>query len=113
MEYEDKSERWEFENYICVDKPKLWVNEAVNLKYSSIVLNEFTWNRSKELFDKKAPILDLPAFWTPGVERMLWGYAFENLFKAIIIVNVKKEIKIKAVPSVPMKMRHLPLEKLV
>lgn len=107
MEYEDKSERWEFEKYICVDKPKLWVNRAVDLKYSSIVLNEFSWNRSKGVFDKKAPIPDFPAFWTPGVERMLWGYAFENLFKAIIIVNVKKETELKAVPFPEIKSHDL------
>ena len=107
MEYEDKSERWEFENYICVDKPELWVNEAINLKYSAIVLNEYTWNRTSELFDKKTPILDLPTFWTPGVERMLWGYAFENIFKAIIIVKLKKKEKIEDVPFPEIKSHDL------
>lgn len=107
MEYEDKSERWAFENYICVEKPELWINEAINLRYSATVLNEYTWNRQKEIFDKKPRVLNLPAFWTPRVERMLWGYAFENLFKAIIIVNLKQCNGIQEVPFTEIKSHDL------
>lgn len=86
------------QNYICVEKPELWVNEAINLKYSAIVLNEYTSSCQRNIFDKEKPSLDLPAFWTPRIERMLWGYAFENLFKAIIIVNLRKRTGIRKVP---------------
>lgn len=106
MEYEDKSERWAFENYICVEKPQLWINEAINLKYSAIVLNEYMWS-CHPIFDKKKSSLDLPVFWTPRIERMLWGYAFENLFKAIIIVDLGNKAEVRKVPFAEIKSHDL------
>lgn len=107
MEYEEKSERWAFENYICVEKPVLWINEAINLRYSAVVLNEYSWSVHRAIFDKEPPLLDLPAFWTPRIERMLWGYAFENLFKAIIILILKNQSGIKEVPFAEIKSHDL------
>lgn len=105
MEYEDKSDRWVFENNICVEKPELWISEAINLKCSAIVLNAHTRNYFDD--DKKACSLDLPAFWSPRVERMLWGYAFENLFKAIMIENLRKKAGIRDVPFTEIKSHDL------
>lgn len=107
MEYKDKQDSWDFENFICVDRPELWVHEANNLKNSALVLNDFTDKRLKDLFDKKSPISNLPVFWSPRVERMLWGYAFENMFKGIIIVNLKNKDKIKEVPFSEIKSHDL------
>ena len=98
MDYENKSDRWHFENEFCVEKCEIWLHEAINLMYSAKVLNDYTWNLSSELFDKKNFDQKYPAFWTPRVERMLWGYSFENLFKAKIISDLKQSEDIKKVP---------------
>lgn len=107
MEYEEKSERWAFENYICVEKPVLWINEAINLRYSAVILNEYSLSVHRAIFDKVPPLLELPVFWTPRIERMLWGYAFENLFKAIIIAMLKNHSGIKEVPFAEIKSHDL------
>jgi len=107
MEYENKSDRWHFENEFCVEKSEIWLHEAINLMYSAKVLNDYTWNLSSELFDKKNFDQKYPAFWTPRVERMLWGYSFENLFKAIIISDLKQNEEITKVPFSEIKSHDL------
>jgi hypothetical protein len=107
MEYENKSDRWQFENEFCVEKSEIWLLEAINLKYSAQVLNDYTWNLSHELFEKKNYDQKYPAFWTPRIERMLWGYSFENLFKAKIISDLKIKEGIKKVPFSEIKSHDL------
>jgi hypothetical protein len=107
MEYENKSDRWEFENYFCVEKTEIWLHEAINLMYSAKVLNDYTWNLSSELIDKKNFDQKYPAFWTPRIERMLWGYSFENLFKAKIICDLKINKGIREVPFSEIKSHNL------
>ena len=98
MEYENKSERWQFENEFCAEKHEVWLHEAINLMYSAKVINDYTWNLSDELLTKKNFNQKYPAFWTPGIESMLWGYSFENLFKAKIILDLKESNGIKEIP---------------
>jgi len=76
MEYENKSDRWNFENEFCVEHSEIWFRQAINLKYSAKILHDYTWNLSTELLDKKNFDQKYHAFWTPNIERMLWGYAF-------------------------------------
>ena len=76
MEYENKSDRWNFENEFCIEHSEIWFHQAINLKYSAKILNDYTWNLSTELLDKKNFDQKYPAFWTPNIKRMLWGYAF-------------------------------------
>jgi hypothetical protein len=107
MEYENKSDRWQFENEFCVDKSDIWLHEALNLKYSAQVLNDYTWNLSDELLNKKNYGQKYPAFWTARIERMLWGYSFENLFKAKIISDLKIDEGIRQVPFPEIKSHDL------
>ena len=58
MEYESKSDRWQFENEFCTEKHEVWIHEAVNLMYSAKVINDYSWN-----FNNK-----YPTFWTFRIE---------------------------------------------
>ena len=107
MEYENKSERWQFEKEFCTENDEVWFHEAINLMYSAKVLNGYSWNLSDELLTKKNFNQKYPAFWTPRIERMLWGYSFENLFKAKIIRDLKKSECIKEVPLSEIKSHDL------
>jgi len=107
MDYENKSDRWHFENNFCVEKCEIWLHEAINLMYSAKVLNDYNCNLSIDLFEKKNFDQKYPAFWTPRIERMLWGYSFENLFKAKIICDMKNNKGIKQVPFSDIKTHNL------
>lgn len=107
IKYENKSDRWQFENEFCTENCEVWIHEAINLMYSAKVINDYIWNLSDELLNKKNFNQKYPTFWSPRVERMLWGYAFENLFKAKIISDFKKSEIIKEVPLSEIKSHDL------
>ena len=96
IEYENKVDSFEFEKYICLAKPELWKNEALNLFSSAQVLLEFSNLKVNDVFEKGNKLTGLfsedisnKAFWNYRVIRMLWGYGFENILKGIIVKNFK------------------------
>ena len=96
-EYEEKEDAFEFEKYICFEKPELWRNEAFGLFSSAQVLYEFGRLQNSEIFsqEKKLNTLFSPdiadrCFWHHRIIRMLWGYGFENILKGIIIKELRK-----------------------
>lgn len=94
----DKNDSFNFEKQFCNEKPEVWKNEAINLFSSAQIILEFSSikeiaifksdNILKELFSKE--IVDY-SFWPYRIIRMLWGYAFENLLKGIIIKKYNEQ----------------------
>lgn len=115
--YSNKEDDFEFEIYICFEKPIIWTNEAYKLFYSAEVLYEFENLKDKELFDKpeNSKLKNLfsndlveKAYFNYRVQRMLWGYGFENIFKGIIILQEKiKNPNLKQVPFEKIKSHKL------
>lgn len=95
---EDKGTMYEFEQWVCLDKPQLWVNEAHNLFYSAEVLHKFEQIKNSNFWEikNKEFFLLFPENISKGggfnfrVQRMLWAYGFENLFKTVMVMEFKK-----------------------
>lgn len=51
--YSNKDDDFEFEKYICFEKPIVWINEAYHLFYSAQVLYEFETLKLDYIFEKK------------------------------------------------------------
>lgn len=100
IEYENKEEVFNFEKKFCVEFTKTWVNKAWNLRNSSEAIYEIDACQTQVLFDKtKEPILkEIPLCNSSNIQRMLWAYSFENLFKVLIILKLKNEENITEVP---------------
>lgn len=79
---------WEFEKYLAT-KPKVWLNEAFNLRYSAEALFLYDEKVRKCIFTDKIPP-PLPSFFSSRVERLLMGFSVENLLKAILLQNPEK-----------------------
>ncbi len=99
--YSNKKDDYEFEKYICLEKPELWLNEANNLFYSAEILDEFENLKNQNIFDKKDGLISLFSentakrfFFNYRVQRMLWAYGFESIFKGLIIKDIKKSFNI-------------------
>jgi hypothetical protein len=100
MDYEDKDDRFDFEQAFCFDNLRTWWVEAVNLFYSAEVLYEFELLKTQDIFEKEknkefaalfsSDIVNR-AFFNYRVQRMVWAYAFENLLKLLILAQIKKE----------------------
>jgi len=113
--YENKENNFDFEKYICYEKPEIWRNEAYNLFSSAQVLLEFSNQKMKEIFSNSNKLLELFSFdivkkgnWHYRIIRMLWGYGFENILKGIIIINYKKNHPdVKEVPINEIKSHNL------
>lgn len=79
---------WEFEKFLAT-KPRVWLNEAFNLRYSAEALFLYDERVRKSIFtDRISP--PLPGFFSARVERMLFGFSLENLIKAILLQNPEK-----------------------
>ncbi|MCU7877265.1 MAG: hypothetical protein KZQ84_10780 [Candidatus Thiodiazotropha sp. (ex Lucinoma borealis)] len=97
-------EDWEFEKYFCVEKYKIWKDEAFNLKSSAQLITKVTYD---DLNDQAPEHYITHGFFSPRVERMLWGFAFENLFKGKIIKDLKEQEEISEVPLNKIKSHNL------
>lgn len=86
---------FEQEQFIYTEYLEFWVGEAYNLADSAIILYDKSIESALERFAPKIGKIPVKQVSSHGVQRMLWGYAFENLFKALIIRKLKKEKNIK------------------
>jgi len=75
---------WDFEKDLAIKNPRVWTNEAHNLKYSAKVLISYNDEVFDCVFNKKTQPR-FPAFWTAGVTRMLFSYSLENLVKGLLV----------------------------
>jgi len=81
--YESKRNIWEFEKKLSL-KPRVWRDEAINLKYSAEVLISYDEEVMDCIFNKKIQPR-FPPFFSARVARMLMGFALENMIKAILL----------------------------
>ena len=102
--YQDKSEQWEFEKKFCVDKYEIWKHEAFNLKSSAEIITNVTYDELNDIVPQK---YITHGFFSSRVERMLWGFSFENLFKGKIIKELKEKENITEVPLKKIKSHNL------
>ncbi|MCD6322077.1 MAG: hypothetical protein J7L77_03515 [Clostridiales bacterium] len=86
---------WDFEKKFCVEKYEIWKHEAFNLKSSAQLITKVTYD---DINDEAPEHYITHGFFSPRVERMLWGFAFENLFKGKIIKDLKEQENISEVP---------------
>jgi len=89
------NENWEFEKKFCVEKYEIWKHEAFNLKSSAQIITRVTYD---DINDEAPDHYITHGFFSPRVERMLWGFAFENLFKGKIIKDLKEQDGITELP---------------
>ena len=82
-QYEKTRDVWEFEKFLA-SKPTVWLNEANNLRLAMEALLLYDDEATTALFDKKEQPR-LRAFFSGRIERMLMGFALENLVKAILL----------------------------
>jgi hypothetical protein len=119
--YSKKEDDFEFEKFICWEKPILWLNEAHNLFYSAEVLYEFESIKNKHIFTKNAKFEEMfkdtltnRGAFNYRTQRMLWAYGFENIFKGISLLKIKtSNPEIRGVPIEKIKshnLRHLAKE---
>jgi hypothetical protein len=71
-EYEPVRDIWEFERYLA-SRPKVWVNQAWNLRQSVEVLSAYDDRAMQQAFNENEKER-LPIFWVSGVIRMLMGF---------------------------------------
>lgn len=97
---ENKEKSFEFEKWVCFDKLWLWENEAQNLFYSAEVLNHVEDIKLPHVFEKNKKFTELfpeniteRGFFNHRIQRMLWGYGFECLFKMLILKKIKENGK--------------------
>ncbi len=102
--FEDKNNQWEFEKKFCVDKYEVWKHEAFNLKSSAEIITNVTYDELNDIVPQK---YITHGFFSSRVERMLWGFAFENLFKGKIIKELKEKEEITEVPLKKIKSHNL------
>ena len=102
--FEDKNSQWEFEKKFCVDKYEIWKHEAFNLKSSAEIITNVTYDELNDIVPQK---YITHGFFSSRVERMLWGFAFENLFKGKIIKELKEKEEITEVPLKKIKSHNL------
>lgn len=79
---------WEFEKFLA-SKPDVWRNEAINLRYSMEVLFLYDKELFVLLFEKKLN-RRCHVFFSARIQRLLMGFALENLSKALLLQNQKK-----------------------
>ncbi len=84
--HQNKRNVWDFEKNLAITNPRVWTNEAINLKYSSKVLLSYDDEVRECVFDKKTKPR-FPVFWTARIIRMLFCYSLENLVKCILVQN--------------------------
>ena len=102
--YKDKNKQWKFEKKFCVDKVEIWKNEAFNLKSSAEIITNVTYDEFNDIVPMRYVT---HGFFSSRVERMLWGFAFENLFKGLIIKALKEKEGIEEVPLKKIKSHNL------
>lgn len=95
-----KTDLFNFEITFNLQNLRTWWVEAVNLFYSAEVLYEFENLKTRDVFEQEknkelaslfSPDIVDRAFFNYRVQRMLWAYAFENIFKLLILARIKQE----------------------
>jgi hypothetical protein len=84
-QYENARDVWEFERFLA-SKPHVWLVEATNLRLACDALLLYDDEVTVSIFDKREQPR-LPAFFSARIERMLMGFALENVVKAILLQN--------------------------
>jgi len=109
LEYEDKNEVLNFEKVFCADFTKTWLNKAWDLRNSTEALYQVQLTQRNAMFDnsKEAILKDIPLVHSDNIQRMLWGYSFENLIKILIILKLKNSDNIVEVPIEEIKSHDL------
>ena len=80
LEYADKEEQLNFEKVFCATKTITWINKAWDLRNSSEALYQIQLTQIMEIFnDGKAILKEFSVLHSSSIQRMLWGYSFENL----------------------------------
>ncbi|NGX15592.1 hypothetical protein [Wenzhouxiangella sp. XN24] len=94
---EDKERTFAFEKSFCLLRSEVWLHEAQNLFYSADVLGDFEGLKQSHLFRQNDHFAELfpfdltnHAFFNWRVQRMLWAYGFENLFKFMIVAQYRE-----------------------
>jgi len=94
---EDKQKTFAFEKSFCLVRSEIWLHEAQNLFYSADVLGEFESLKQTYLSDQNDHLAEIfpfdltnRSFFNWRVQRMLWAYGFENLFKCVIVTQYRK-----------------------
>ena len=109
-DWQYQAQEFELEKLICNEHLIVWVAEAYNLADSAEILYVESIKSAMEKLSPKLVKAPVKLVWSHNVQRMLWGYAFENLFKAFIIKNAKKNEGTRKVPLE--KIKHHDLLKL-
>ena len=112
---EDKDKTFAFEKSYCLLRPEVWLHAAYNLFYSADVLRHFEGLKHAHLFQHNAQLAGLfssdltnRGFFNGRVQRMLWAYGFENLFKCIVVTRYRKiHPEADEVPLSEIKSHHL------
>ena len=109
LEYEDKNDVLNFEKVFCNNFTKTWLNKAWDLRNSSEVLYQVQLTQTEAIFDnnKEAILKDIPLHHSTNIQRLLWGYSFENLIKVLIILKLKNNDNIVEVPIEEIKSHDL------
>lgn len=109
LEYENKEEVLSFEKIFCANFTKTWINKAWDLRNSSEAIHQVNLTQTEALFDdtKEAILKEIPLCHSTNIQRMLWAYSFENLFKVLIILKLKDEENITEVPTEDLKSHDL------
>ena len=95
MKYNNKEKDFSFEKQFCLEHPETFINEALGLRYSSEVLYEYEYLKTKQTFGEEtgikifSPNLVDKGYFPYRVIRMLFSYSLENLLKCVIIKNYK------------------------
>ena len=109
LEYANKEERLNFEKVFCTENTKTWINKAWDLRNSSEALYQIHLTQIHAQFnnDTEAILKNTPLSHSTNIQRMLWAYSFENLFKVLIILKLKDENNITEVPIEDIKSHDL------
>ncbi len=104
LEYEDKNDVLNFEKVFCNEFTKTWLNKAWDLRNSSEVLFQVQLTQTKS---EEAILKEIPLHHSTNIQRMLWGYSFENLLKVLIILKLKNSDNTVEVPIEEIKSHNL------
>ncbi|MFC1666188.1 hypothetical protein ACFLZF_00555 [Nanoarchaeota archaeon] len=79
-----KRDVWNFEKDLAIRNPKVWINEANNLKYSAKILISCSDEVINCILNKQIQPR-FPVFFTARIIRMLFSFSLENLVKRLLI----------------------------
>lgn len=95
--FEDKNESHNFLKFICYENKNKWANTSLNLFYSAEILYEFETLKIQHVFDSNYALTGLfnknltdRSYFNHNIQRMLWAYGFECLFKSLILEKEKQ-----------------------